>query len=86
MERYTGFAPCPYCFESSGFGARIIPATWDEPSWAEPDPMNPCPHCDHTGMVEADEPRTLDDIENEVDPEAAAWVESIRELVSGRTA
>src|SRR5690606_23344239 len=46
-------APCPYCFESSGYEARVHPATWSDPSWAEPDPTRPCSECHGTGMVPA---------------------------------
>lgn len=85
MDRYTGFAPCPFCFESSGHPARYIPATWWEPAWEDVDYSRNCPECEGTGMVECDEPRTLDDLESEEwDADTAAWVASIGELVSGR--
>jgi hypothetical protein len=61
-EPYNGFAPCPHCFESSGYAARSHPDTWSEPGWAEPDPMNPCPYCKATGEVEC-EPITLQDLD-----------------------
>lgn len=61
-EPYNGFAPCPHCFESSGYAARIVSATYWEPSWVEPDPLRQCPYCGGTGEVEC-EPITLDDLE-----------------------
>lgn len=48
----AGDAPCPACFEDSGYHARIVPATWWEPAYAEPDPMRRCEECDGTGRVE----------------------------------
>jgi hypothetical protein len=53
MDRYEPQSPCPYCFESSGYEARVHPATWADPSWAEPDPTRPCSECNGTGMVPA---------------------------------
>lgn len=44
--------PCPYCFESSGFEARYIPATWYEPAWEDTDYSRPCEHCNGTGVFE----------------------------------
>jgi len=86
MDRYIAYAPCSHCFESSGYAARVHPATWDEPSWADADLMAPCPYCDHTGMVEADEPRTLDDLENEEwSADLTSWFDSICALVKGET-
>lgn len=61
-EPYNGFAPCPHCFESSGYAARVNSATWLEPAWADADPMNPCPYCNATGSVEC-EPITLHDLD-----------------------
>lgn len=85
-DRYTGFGPCPHCFESSGFAARINHATWEEPSWAEPDPNCPCPYCDHTGYVEC-EPRTLDDLENEEwSAGTTKWFGDLHELSRGEAA
>jgi hypothetical protein len=55
IDRYEPYAPCPHCFESSGYAARIIPHTWYEPSYAEPDPFAPCPYCNATGEVPAHE-------------------------------
>lgn len=43
---------CPYCFESSGYEARHIPATWYEPAWEDTDYTRPCQHCDGTGLFE----------------------------------
>ena len=53
--KYEPEAPCPYCFESSGYHARIHPATWYEPSWADADPTRPCEECGGTGSVPCDE-------------------------------
>lgn len=50
---YAMQAPCPCCFESSGYMARSVPDTWSEPGWAEPDPTRPCDHCDGTGTIDA---------------------------------
>jgi hypothetical protein len=55
-------APCPACFESSGFYARNVPDTWTEPGWAEPDPNRPCDYCCGTGTVSSD-PLVIDDTE-----------------------
>jgi len=59
-------APCPHCFESSGYAARYHSHTWYEPAWEDADPTRPCPYCDATGFVDS-EPVTLDDLE------AQAW-------------
>ncbi len=48
------YAPCPYCFESSGYHARVHPHTWYEPSWADADPTRPCEECNGTGQVPTD--------------------------------
>lgn len=50
-----GDAPCPYCFESSGYMARTVPDTWWEPGWAEPDPLRRCEECGGTGSVDAED-------------------------------
>lgn len=63
-EPHPGLAPCPHCFESSGFAARSVPHTYWEPGYDEVDPTMPCPYCHGSGSVEC-EPRTLDDIANE---------------------
>ena len=61
-ESYPGQAPCPHCFESSGYAARIVSATWTDPSYAESDPCSPCPYCETTGTVDS-ELVTLADLE-----------------------
>jgi len=62
-EPYNGQAPCPHCFESSGYAERWNPHTWDDPGFSDADPTRPCPHCDGTGSVEC-EPITLQDLED----------------------
>lgn len=37
INRYEPMCDCPACFESSGHPARIVNATYWEPSYAEPD-------------------------------------------------
>ena len=64
MNESPSHAPCPHCCESSGYEARVIPATWWDPSFAEADHHRPCPHCGGTGLVES-EPVTLEDLESE---------------------
>jgi hypothetical protein len=54
-QPHRGLGPCPHCFESSGYEARIVPDSWTEPGWAEPDPMRPCPECGGTGSVEMED-------------------------------
>lgn len=61
-EPYPGLAPCPHCFESSGYAARLVPATWYDPAYAEADPLHPCPYCNGTGDVECEDV-TLEDLE-----------------------
>lgn len=51
----TGLGPCPHCFESSGYEARVHSATWYEPAWADADPMRPCSKCGGTGYVEMED-------------------------------
>ena len=63
-DEYPGQAPCPACFESSGHPARIVPASWTDPSYAEPDYGRTCEECNGTGTVDAPLV-TLDDLENE---------------------
>ena len=46
--------PCPHCFESSGYEARYIPATWTDPAWEDTDYSRPCWHCSGTGSVPVD--------------------------------
>lgn len=41
---------CPHCFEGTGYEARYIPATWDEPAWEEADGSRPCEYCHGTGV------------------------------------
>lgn len=48
--------PCPYCFESSGYEARYIPATWYEPAWEDTDYGRPCKHCNGTGVYQPPSP------------------------------
>lgn len=50
-----GLAPCPHCFESSGYEARWIPDSWTEPGWAESDYGRPCRECNGTGSVEMED-------------------------------
>lgn len=57
--------PCPHCFESSGYAARVNAATWYEPAWADADPTRPCPFCDGTGSVPASEVGPDDDREED---------------------
>lgn len=61
-DEYPGQAPCPHCFESSGYAERVHPATWYEPSWSDSDPTRPCPYCNATGIVGCPLV-TLDDLE-----------------------
>lgn len=51
-EPFPGLAPCQHCFESSGYEARYIPATWYEPAWEDTDYSRPCTNCNGTGSVE----------------------------------
>lgn len=55
IEPSNGLAPCPHCFESSGYMARHYPHTWYEPGWSEPDPTRRCEVCEGTGYVDAEE-------------------------------
>jgi hypothetical protein len=68
---YQGQAPCPHCFESSGYAARVHQATWYEPAWEDSDPTRPCPYCNGTGTVDS-ELVTLEDLEELAFEEAAA--------------
>ena len=73
-DEYPGQAPCPNCFESSGYVSRTISATWYEPAWEDTDYSRPCPVCNGTGTV--DSPlATLDDLENLAADEAEATTE-----------
>jgi hypothetical protein len=60
-EPYSGFAPCPHCFESSGYAGQIIPATWTDPSFEDVDYSRKCPECEGTGSVPSS-PITVDDL------------------------
>lgn len=61
-EPHPGYAPCPNCFESSGYMAQTIRATWTDPAYEDCDYSRRCSECEGTGMVEC-EPRTLDDLD-----------------------
>lgn len=61
MDRYNGYAPCPCCFESSGYMGKSVPATWTDPGYWDTDYSRRCEECDGTGMVEC-EPPTFDDL------------------------
>lgn len=52
---FPGLAPCPHCFESSGYAERYHHHTWDEPGWSDADPTRPCPYCEGTGSVEMED-------------------------------
>jgi hypothetical protein len=70
---YPGQAPCPHCFESSGYAARHHYATWDDPAWSDSDPTSPCPYCNATGTV--DSPlATLEDLEDLAAEEEGALI------------
>lgn len=60
-------APCPVCFESSGHPARVHAATWDDPSWAEPDPNYICEVCGGTGSVPTQDADAPDEWEYDCD-------------------
>lgn len=62
-DRYVPIAPCPACFESCGF-AGTWHTSWDDPygSFFE-DRSRPCPECNGSGYVEAEQ-ITLEDLEN----------------------
>lgn len=55
--RLDGQCACPYCFESSGYEARDIPATYYEPAWQDTDYSRPCEHCNGTGVYRRPAPR-----------------------------
>lgn len=67
IDRYEGQAPCPACFESSGFMPRWHPHTWEEPGWEDSDPSRPCKYCMGTGTIDADEAVYPEDIEEGTD-------------------
>lgn len=60
MEPHPGLAPCPHCFESSGY-IWEHGNDWESGPWSNQTNI-PCSHCHGTGSVEA-EPITLDDLE-----------------------
>lgn len=68
-EPFPGLAPCPHCFESSGYASRRVSDTWEQPGWDEPDPTRPCPYCKGTGDVEC-ETATLEDLDELAELEA----------------
>lgn len=71
-EQYPGQAPCPACFESSGY-VWEHGNDWDSGPWSHQTNI-PCRYCNGTGTV--DSPlATLDDLENEAADEAAATPE-----------
>jgi hypothetical protein len=61
MDRYTGFAPCPRCFESSGYMSKIVSASWTDPSYEDTDYTRRCEECNGKGFVEC-QPATFDDL------------------------
>lgn len=63
-ERYPGYAPCPCCFESSGY-VWEHGNDWESGPWSHQTNI-PCRECNGTGMVEA-EPITLEDLDNAQD-------------------
>lgn len=63
-EPEPSYAPCPCCFESSGYGGQVVPATWTDPSYEDVDYSRRCPECNGTGLVECDL-RTMDDLNSE---------------------
>jgi len=65
IDRYEGQAPCPACFESSGFMPRWHPHTWEEPGWEDSDPTRPCEYCGATGTIDAPLADEFDDDTND---------------------
>lgn len=68
-DPYPGYAPCPACFESSGY-------VWEHGNDWDSGPYSvqtniPCKVCGGTGEVEA-EPITLEDLEQQSADEASA--------------
>lgn len=66
---YPGQAPCPYCFESSGY-VWEHGNDWNSGPWSNQTNI-PCRHCNGTGTVDAPLV-TLDDLENSSAEEDAA--------------
>lgn len=66
-DRYNGQAPCPHCFESSGY-VWEHGNDWNSGPWSHQTNI-PCSYCDGTGSVE-DEPMTLDDMDEAFGEEA----------------
>jgi len=64
--RIDGKCACPYCFESSGYEARDIPATYYEPAWQDTDYTRPCEHCHGTGVYERPAPAVARPVETEI--------------------
>jgi len=60
-EPYPGQAPCPVCYESSGY-VWLHGNDWDSGPWSHETNIR-CEHCNGTGTVDAPLV-TLDDLEN----------------------
>ena len=70
LSEYPGQAPCPACFESSGYEWEHG-NDWDSGPWSHQTNI-PCRHCNGTGTV--DSPlATLEDLEDAAADEAEAW-------------
>jgi phage terminase large subunit GpA-like protein len=68
-DQYPGQAPCPHCFESSGY-VWEHGNDWNSGPWSVQTNI-PCKHCNGTGIV--DSPlATLDDLEGLAADEAEA--------------
>jgi hypothetical protein len=59
----TAFAPCPCCFESSGY-VWEHGNDWESGPWSNQTNI-PCSFCNGTGLVPCDEPTTPDDREDD---------------------
>lgn len=68
-DLYPGQAPCPACFESSGY-VWEHGNDWNSGPWSHQTNI-PCRHCNGTGYVEC-EAVTLDDLLNEAAEEEDA--------------
>jgi hypothetical protein len=68
-DLYPGQAPCPHCFESSGY-VWEHGDDWDSGPWSHQTNI-PCRECNGTGTVEA-ELITLDDLDDMAADEEAA--------------